>query len=114
MWTETPLERAQRLEDEALGRKPAKAAKKEKDEGMEREDAERDRRIKEYSAQTRGPSLMDRHSGTRKPEEDDPSKRPFDYQKDVAGGQTLRFNERETMVNRAKNLDNKFAGGKYL
>lgn len=114
IWTETPLERAQRVEDEVLGRKPAKAAKDARNEEKEKQEGERDRRIKEYRAQTRGPSLMERHEGTRKAEEDDPSKRPFDYQRDIAGGQTLGFRERQAMINRAKNLDSKFAGSKYL
>jgi len=115
LWTETPLERAQRLEDEALGKKPAKKpAKNVGDEPGDKEQLQRDRRIKEYSAQTRGPSLMERHQGLTKAEEEDPSKRPFDYQRDIAGGQTLGFKERQDMINRAKNLDSKFSGGKYL
>lgn len=113
IWTESPLERAQRLEDEALGRKPAKPAAVE-EVGKKVEDLERDRRIKEFNKQTRGPSLMEQHSTTRKVEDDDPSKRAFDYQKDIAGGRTLGFKERNSMINRAKDLDSKYSGGSYL
>jgi len=115
LWTETPLERAQRLEDEALGKAPAKKpAKSLGNDARDREQVERDRRIKEYSAQTRGPSLMERHQRSTKAEEEDPSQRPFDYQRDIAGGQKLGSKERQAMVNRAKNFDSKFSGGKYL
>jgi hypothetical protein len=113
IWTESPLERAQRLEDEALGRKSTKPAAV-KEAGKKIEDVERDRRIKEFNKQTRGPSLMEQYSTTRKVEDDDPSKRAFDYQKDIAGGQTLGFKERNAMINRAKDLDSKYSGGSYL
>ena len=113
IWTESPLERAQRLEDEALGRKSAKPAAVE-DAGKKVEDVERNRRIKEFNKQTRGPSLMEQYSATRKVEDDDPSKRTFDYQKDIAGGRTLGFKERNAMIDRAKDLDSKYSGGSYL
>jgi hypothetical protein len=113
LWTETPQERAQRVEDEKAGRRPKKSASAEEDEGRE-ERMERDRRIKEYNERTRGASLMDRHNATKKPEEDDPSKRAFDWEKDIAGGTTLGFKDRNQMMERAKNLDSKFSGGHYL
>ena len=118
IWTETPLERAQRLEDEALGRKRTKRAEEAEEESEEKvaEARERERRIREYNAQTRGPSLMEKYSKTKKmeAEEEDPSKRGFDWQKDMAGGGTLGFKERTAMLNKAKNLDSKYSGGKYL
>jgi hypothetical protein len=113
IWTESPLERAQRLEDEALGKRPAKTATVEEVARTE-EDEERDRRIKEFNTKTRGPSLMEKYSGVKKIEDDDPSRRPFDYQKDIAGGRTLGFKERSTMINKAKDLDSKYSGGSYL
>jgi hypothetical protein len=98
VWTETPLERAQRLEDEALGRKCKKVGGEGKVdvEEDEEEKRERDRRIKEYNAHTRGPSLMEKYGKTKKVEEgeEDASKRGFDWQKDMAGGGTLGFKER--------------------
>jgi Protein of unknown function (DUF3752) len=114
IWTESPLERAQRLEDEALGRRPTKPAAPVEDVKKSQEDIERDRRIKEFNAQTRGPSLMEKYSGMRKVEDDDPSKRAFDYQKDIAGGRPLGFKERNAMINKAKDLDSKYSGGSYL
>ena len=119
IWTETPLERAQRLEDEALGRKSNKVGGeggKGDGEEDEEEKRERDRRIKEYNAQTRGPSLMEKYGKTKKVEEgeEDASKRGFDWQKDMAGGGTLGFKERSAMINKAKDLDSKYSGGNYL
>src|SRR5271170_202915 len=121
VWTETPLERAQRLEDEALGRKPRKVGGGDsggggEEEEEEEEKRERDRRIKEYNAQTRGPSLMEKYAKTKKVEEgeEDVSKRGFDWQKDMAGGGTLGFKERSAMINKAKDLDSKYSGGNYL
>jgi len=115
IWTETPLERAQRLEDEALGRKSRKVVVQEgASEETKAEASERERRIKEYNAQTRGPSLMEKYAKTRKVEEEDVSKRGFDWQKDMAGGGTLGFKERNAMINKAKDLDSKYSGGNYL
>jgi len=121
IWTETPLERAQRLEDEALGRKRTKKSRVEEEEQSEEKLAEardRERRIKEYNAQTRGPSLMEKYSQTKKAavveDEEDPNKRGFDWKKDMAGGGTLGFKERTAMINKAKNLDSKYSGGNYL
>jgi hypothetical protein len=114
IWTETPMERAERLEEEVLGRKRPVTAAEVEDETKRVEALQRDRRIKEYNAQTRGPSLMDKYSASKKVEDDDPSKRAFDYQKDIAGGRTLGFKERDAMIGQAKNLDSKYSGGNYL
>ena len=115
IWTESPLERAQRLEDEALGKRPAKTASVEEVTRTAKRMTKRDRRIKEFNKQTRGPSLMEKYSGMKKIEDDDPSKRPFDYQKDIAGGRTLGLKERNTMINKAKDFwMSKYSGGSYL
>ena len=112
-WTETPAERAQRIEDEVLGRKRQPIVDPEEERRREEEE-ERDRRIKEHVRQTRGPSLMDKHVANKKDgDADDPSKRAFDYQKDIAGG-SVGFKERSAMMSRAKDLESKYSGGKYL
>lgn len=84
------------------------------EERRREQEEERDRRIKELVKQTRGPSLMEKHVSLKKDsDEDDPSKRGFDYQKDIAGG-TVGFKERSAMMSRAKDLESKYSGGKYL
>jgi Protein of unknown function (DUF3752) len=113
MWTETPQDRAQRLEDEALGKRPKTTTSDARDAQRNAEDTNKHRRIQEYTEKTRGPSLMHAHNATRKEDEDDPSKRPFDYQKDIAGG-TMGLKERNAIISRAKNLDSKYLGGSYL
>jgi hypothetical protein len=115
IWTETPLERAQHLENKALGRKTRPVREEIEEEGPSAEELERERRIKEYNAQMRGPSLMEKYAALKKDEGgmDDPSKRAFDYQKDIAGG-TMGFKERNAMIGRAKDLDSKYSRGKYL
>jgi Protein of unknown function (DUF3752) len=115
IWTETPLERAARVEEEVLGKKKSVAGTEVEDERTRVEATERDRRIKEYNARTRGPSLMEKYASSGKDVgDDDPSKRAFDYEKDIAGGRTLGFKERDAMIGRAKNLDSKYSGGNYL
>jgi len=114
-WTETPSERAQRIEDQVLGR-TRKPAVDPEDERRREEEEGRDRKIKEMVKKSRGPSLMEKHVAGRKDgvgEVDDPSKRAFDYQKDIAGG-TLGIKERSAMISRAKDLESKYSGGKYL
>jgi len=114
-WTETPAERAQRIEDQVLGRTRKPAVDPEEERRREEEEG-RDRKIKELVKKSRGPSLMEKHVAGRKDgvgEVDDPSKRAFDYQKDIAGG-TLGFKERSAMISRAKDLESKYSGGKYL
>lgn len=113
LWTETPSERAQRLEEEALGKYPKKQVDS-LEESRKAEDEKRARRIKDYNTQMRGPSLMDRHVGSQNIDHDDPSKRPFDYQKDIAGGQILGHQKRSEMISKAKDLDSKYSGGTYL
>lgn len=96
-----------------LGRKRQPVVDPEEERRREEEE-ERDRRIKEHVKQTRGPSLMDNHVASKKDgDEDDPSKRGFDYQKDIAGG-SVGFKERSAMMSRAKDLESKYSGGKYL
>lgn len=116
-WIETPVERAQRIEDQVLGRKRPKPEADPDEERKREEEEERDRKIKEMVKQTRGPSLMEKHVQSRKDAQggdvDDPSKRGFDYQKDIAGG-TVGIKERSAMINRAKDLESKYSGGKYL
>ena len=113
IWTETPQERAQRIEDEALGKVPKSSAAQGEDTAKKAEAAERHRLIKAYNEKTRGLSLMEMHNANKNAEEDDPNKRPFDYQKDIAG-QRMGLKERNAMFSRAQNLDTKYAGGNYL
>ncbi|KAL8766934.1 MAG: hypothetical protein Q9209_006415 [Squamulea sp. 1 TL-2023] len=123
IWTETPEQKRQRLQDEMMGvKKPAQLI----DGGEEAEDrrgredeAERretERRIREYNERNRGVgSLYEEHKkGVQKEKDDDPSKRAFDKEKDMRGGMKIGHAKRKEMVGKAADFGSRFAGGKYL
>ena len=116
MWHETPEQKRKRLENEVLGIKevsnPSEFASR-----VTNDNEDTQRKIDEYNKQSRGKSLYEMHDGKRKQEgktdEDDPSKRAFDREKDVGGG-TLNFTQRKEMLGRASNFGSRFSGGGYL
>lgn len=85
-------------------------ARKANDEEMENE-----RRIKEYN-EKRGGSLFKAHkqAGKGKEEEDDPSKRGFDREKDMGLGTKIGEAKKREMVKRAGDFGSRFEKGKYL
>lgn len=122
IWTETPEEKRRRLEDEVLGRVEAATSsapkKNKKDSKTEREDAETERRIREYNERNRGTSLYEAHKDRSKEEgeepEDDPSKRAFDREKDMALGGRLGHGQKREMLAKAADFGSRFQKGKYL
>lgn len=115
IWTETPEQKAKRLKDEMMGvSKPASGADAGK-AASKREDEETARRIRDNLDKNRGKSLFEQHQKTSKAEDDDPSKRKFDYQKDMgSGGAQLGHSQKKEMLNRAKDFGSKFSGGSFL
>ncbi|KAL8868509.1 MAG: hypothetical protein Q9198_008154 [Flavoplaca austrocitrina] len=120
IWTETPEQKRQRLEDEMLGIKaPAQLSSSAPDQRSYEDEAERretERRIQEYNARNRGSgSLYEEHkkAGTRE-KEDDASKRAFDKEKDMGGGMKIGHAKRKEMVGKAADFGSRFSGGKYL
>lgn len=72
------------------------------------------RRIEEYNEKHRGKSLYSEHQRRGpKVQEDDPSARPFDREKDVGGGMKIGHAQRKEMLTRAKDLESRFAGGGF-
>ncbi|KAL9599664.1 MAG: hypothetical protein Q9219_003652 [cf. Caloplaca sp. 3 TL-2023] len=120
VWTETPEQKRQRLEDEVMGvRKPVQLVDGDEDGERRREDVEEkretDRRIREYNEKNRGSSLYEEHKkSTPKEKEDDPSKRAFDKEKDMGGGIKIGHAKRKELMNKAADFGSRFAGGKYL
>ena len=47
-------------------------------------------------------------------EEDDPSKRAFDYERDMGGGPKMGHAQRRDMIGRAGNIGSRFSQGGYL
>lgn len=132
-WTETPEEKLKRLQDEAMGVKPATAGHIDAREAAKNKEKEAEaRRIREQTVslptsntssiqadvclqdKARGPSLMAQHKESN-PEnkDDDPSKRAFNREKDI-GGSSLGLVDKKDLLNKASNFGSKFSGGGYL
>ncbi|KAI1815217.1 hypothetical protein GGS20DRAFT_354706 [Poronia punctata] len=104
-----------------------------------REDIEQEERIRQFTEATRGRSLYEEHQeakaakgsggsgssssiskagGAKKgwidEEEDDPSKRAFDKEKDMKLGGRIGASQRKELLNKAADFGGRFAKGKYL
>jgi Protein of unknown function (DUF3752) len=124
LWTETPEEKRQRLEEEMMGTNANESSGQDRsteDRARRRnqeEERETERRVREYNETHRGSaSLLDRHRARSKKEgkevDDDPSKRAFDREKDIAGG-AFSSMERRQVMNRAKDMGSRFEKARYL
>ncbi|KAF2096592.1 hypothetical protein NA57DRAFT_67277 [Rhizodiscina lignyota] len=114
IWTETPEQKVKRLRDEMMGVSKAKTGPEASRVANKKEDQETARRLREQSEKSRGESLFEQHKKMNKKEEDDPSKRAFDYQKDMAGGTKIGHAQRKEILNRAKDFESKFSSGGFL
>ncbi|KAI5282369.1 hypothetical protein KEM54_002793, partial [Ascosphaera aggregata] len=69
-------------------------------------------------AQNRRATLYSKHQDSRgkqsKEEDDDPSARPFDKEKDVRGPTKVSNAKRREFLNRASDFGSRFSGGKFL
>ena len=122
IWTETPEEKLQRLQDSVLGRKrdgeDADAAAR---GTMAKKQDERNRKIAEHVEAQRGKSLYEEQQKQREKggipkneEEDDPSKRAFDREKDMALGGKIGTAQRRELMNKASNFGGRFQKGSFL
>lgn len=116
VWTETPEEKRQRLEDEVMGRKDPSTSMQPKK--LKKYDAEAEataRRIREYNEKNRSQSLFDQYkkAGPRE-KEDDPSKRGFDKEKDMGLGGRIGYVQKKEMLKRASDFGSRFERGSYL
>ncbi|OBT69991.1 hypothetical protein VE03_00563 [Pseudogymnoascus sp. 23342-1-I1] len=121
IWTETPEEKRQRLEDEVLGRKEVatnsgKGRAEAREGGDEEEQAAIAKRIREYNERMRGKSMVEEHTGRNggKEEEDDPSKRGFDKEKDMGLGGRIGHVQKQEMLRKAGDFGSRFERGKFL
>ncbi|KAK7520083.1 uncharacterized protein IWZ02DRAFT_490189 [Phyllosticta citriasiana] len=118
-WTETPEQKRKRLENEVMG---VAAPEGKRSKGSERDtkskqDEETARRLRDKTDKARGPSLLEQHkgkTGKEEEEEDDPSKRAFDREKDMAVSSRMGHKEKQQMFSRMKDFGSQFLGGKYL
>ncbi|POR32756.1 Uncharacterized protein TPAR_07055 [Tolypocladium paradoxum] len=123
IWTETPEEKLRRLQDSVLGRADVStdmAGSAGTRGNKSREEEERDRRISASIEAQRGKSLYDEHGSKRreggvdKGEEDDPSQRAFDREKDMALGGKIGTAKRRELVTKSANFGGRFQKGSYL
>ncbi|KAI1350833.1 hypothetical protein F5Y01DRAFT_285003 [Xylaria sp. FL0043] len=143
IWTETPEEKRKRLENAVLGRdsNPTTAqpsSSSHSSRPQTKEDAAQAARIQNFTEATRGRSLYEEHQATiargdrpkgggsgaagaknaskswADEEEDDPSKRAFDREKDMKLGGRIGASQRRELVNKAADFGGRFAKGKYL
>ncbi|KAI5467314.1 hypothetical protein BGZ63DRAFT_370926 [Mariannaea sp. PMI_226] len=119
IWTETPEEKLKRLKASVLGRE-------DQSKGVStgptrtKEEEERHRKISASIEARRGKSLYDEHqvarekSGAKVEEEDDPSKRAFDKEKDMALGGKIGTAQRRELMNKSANFGGRFQKGSFL
>ncbi|KAJ8066445.1 hypothetical protein OCU04_005504 [Sclerotinia nivalis] len=120
IWTETPEEKRQRLEDTVLGRQDSDTSSA-RTRVETKVDEETDKKVREYNAKNRGKSLYEAHADGsvvagkgKEEEEDDPSKRGFDREKDMALGGRLGHAKKKELLNRAADFGSRFQKGSYL
>ncbi|CAN9327195.1 unnamed protein product [Alternaria alternata] len=116
-WTETPEQKLKRLQDEALGiAAPTNAAPATSESKRTKEEERGARKMREKIEATRGKSLVEQHQdkGTGKEKEDDPSKRAFDYEKDMAVSGNLNHKQKREMLSKSKGFGDRFSSGSFL
>ncbi|KAI9806906.1 MAG: hypothetical protein M1833_002564 [Piccolia ochrophora] len=117
LWTETPEQKRQRLEDEVMGiKQPATEGGVEgrRGQGSGKEEGTA-KRIQDYNDKNRNKSLYDEHKkAVPREKEDDPSARAFDKEKDIGLGVKIGHAKRKELLHHAADFGSKFAGGKYL
>jgi len=116
IWTETPEQKLKRLQDEAIGiSTEAKSSSSSKERRKTKQEEERLRKLREKIDGSRGKSLMEQHQDKDgKEKEDDPSKRVFDYEKDMALGTKVSHKQKREMLSKAKGFGDRFSSGSYL
>ena len=116
IWTETPKQKRKRLENEVLGKTAPTKSSRSQPAMRDRKDEATAKRVEQYTEQVRGKSLAERHreKGAGKEKEDDPSKRTFDYEKDMAAGTKISHKQRKELLDKAKGFGDRFAKGSFL
>ncbi|KAK9462485.1 uncharacterized protein V1516DRAFT_670385 [Lipomyces oligophaga] len=120
-WSETESERKKRVAEEMMGLRQRANDEPKPATRVEVRDTELDTRVQEFNARNRGKSLLELHreglanSGVSSREPDDPSKRAFDYEKDIAsGGRVLTSSKIDELSQRAEGMNSRFSKGKYM
>ncbi|KAJ5112090.1 hypothetical protein N7532_000135 [Penicillium argentinense] len=115
-WVETPEERIRRLEDEVMGvGAPSGGAPQSKSEKKNTtKDRSMEEKIKKFNDRSGKNRRLEKPEKTRKEEEDDPSMRAFDREKDMAVSSKISNAQRREMVNKASDYNSRFSKGSFL
>ncbi|KAJ9272260.1 hypothetical protein DTO212C5_1445 [Paecilomyces variotii] len=117
LWTETPEQKRKRLENEVMGiQQPAPGAPREPSGNKSASDKLMEKRLQSYSDKSQRKALYKEHQETSNPakEQDDPSARPFDREKDIAGPGTISSAKRREIINKSSDYTSRFSRGKFL
>ncbi|KAL4929287.1 GPALPP motifs-containing protein 1 [Aspergillus undulatus] len=126
-WTETPEEKMRRLQDEAMGvvsssggggasRGPWSEAEDAKAQAMREKVARYNERVRgeESGSLVEEKKRKEKEKGKDGEKEDDPSKRAFDKEKDMALSSKLTNAQRREMMSKAADFGSRFSKGKFL
>lgn len=135
LWTETPAERAQRLEDEAMGKRRraedvAKGMGDDEDGNLDslkrrKRDQEMRKQVEEHNKSIRSSSLLDLHNkassniskSKSKAEKEKDKKEAVVWDHDSMmglGGKLMGEKQKADMIRDAKGLGGRFGGGSFL
>ncbi|KAJ5808936.1 hypothetical protein N7474_010205 [Penicillium riverlandense] len=111
-WVENPEERMKRLQNEVMG---VAAAPADRQPAPSKTSQSMEEKIKKYKDMTDKTSRLDSSATqTRKEDDDDPSMRAFDREKDMAVGSRISTAQRREMVNKAGGYTSRFTKGSFL
>ncbi|KAI9487080.1 MAG: hypothetical protein EXX96DRAFT_471747 [Benjaminiella poitrasii] len=113
-WTETPSDKQQRLNEQALGKRKAKETGNHGYINRQSE-LEMRRNVEEYNKQSRPMSLLEMHQLKKKKSAptsaDDVTKRPFDREKDLLGSKKLDRRQKKELFKQSSQLTQNFGYG---
>ncbi|PGH08004.1 hypothetical protein GX51_01444 [Blastomyces parvus] len=114
-WTETAEDKRKRLEAEVMGVQAPVNSSATTGEQASEHDVAMAQRVRDYNEKKRSKTLYAQHqSKPSKEEEDDPSARPFDKEKDIRGPTKINHAQRRELLNRSSDFNTRFSGGKFL
>lgn len=114
-WVESPEERLRRLGDQVMG---VATSTDPKQQSTSTADAARaasmEEKIQKFNEQTRKKPRLESQAKAGKDEDDDPSIRAFDREKDMAISSRISNAQRREMVNKASDYSTRFTKGNFL
>ncbi|KAJ5963103.1 hypothetical protein N7481_013408 [Penicillium waksmanii] len=115
-WVETPEEKLRRLEDQVMGVGAPSSGTTQSSASNPNaaKDKEMEEKIKKYNDRATKKARLEKSESKRKEEEDDPSTRAFDREKDMAVSSKISNAQRREMVSKASDYSSRFSKGSYL